>query len=37
VWDAKQVEYLALQLGQLQLEDLDGAPMLKQLVALSQA
>jgi hypothetical protein len=37
VLDAKEGEQLALQLGQLQVEDLDGASVLEQMVALGQA
>jgi hypothetical protein len=34
VRDAKESKHLALQIGQLQLEDLGGAPVLEQMVAL---
>ena len=37
LWDAKEGKHLALQLGQLQLEDLDSVPVLEQMVALGQA
>jgi len=36
LWDAKEGKHPALQLGQLQVEDLDGAPVLEQMVALGQ-
>jgi len=36
-WNAEEGEKLALQLGQLQVEELDGAAVLEQMVALGQA
>ena len=36
-WNAEEGEKLALQLGQLQVEELDGAAVLEQVVALGQA